>query len=534
MKVKRSRGKTEENEWQLITGVHQGCIVAGGAGLVLLSPFIQTLLDSISVVALAAIVSTVLAILIPLAIAMLKDTRSVLDTRIMLRKVFDTPLLSAATIVLILPAFLLWDFSLEKPHLRSTILVFFTIAIWSFIRSIIRVYRWLIDFDDIKDGNYKNKQRLDYLTNIPDQEKPATWSLIWQDVDNHKPIDGDKLVPMFIDHIDKFPVDKRIHLMTPIQQFTDQLGAINLSHPVVYSCLFNFTTKTVFGPTETNQPETQHNYQFLIKDLFNQIIGRSLREFPPFYLLLGNIKKFDFKDGNIDKTKFAQALTGLFFQQTDLIKNLNPAPSVWDDIPKGWKITSDNLLGKDKEFSLSWLRQYKRWMINRIQQHFIEGAQSKSKQPNTDILAHKITTCLLPTIDYIRWYTLLEVQYMPRDIIYPHQTGKPMIEDAIRASIQTPSRLVFCNQPIAYQVGAISEDVLLSKDQQKQVEIFKINKNIKYELFPMLSDPNVIDDYLSVARKMSYKDQSKEEMKRQRIIKTLEVAKRWSLEQTTK
>ena len=525
--------KALRTEWQQNTGFRPErvlliCVILA---FILSRQPLCDLLFSIPIEALIGITAAVLAIAIPLAILMIdsnsSETKFVLDQQVGIEKVFNAPLLITALIVMIIPSFLFWNYSYGQPSLRSFLLVWFGLGIFLLIISMRSVYIWLSSTEIEGADNDINRKRLEYLETIPASKKKEVWPTVWRDAQGRRLIGDERLMQKFFKYLESLTrdngKDEKYKGMAVSQQFIQQFKTFDLQNPNIYEQLINFAIQ---GANITTSDGGTNPYYATFAGtphtLFCKIINKSLSNNSLSYMFFNNIEKFPWAEQDVDQKAFIKTMTYDFFRNMEGQDRSYGYSTVWEQFPKIWTITAQNLKGKNNLFAQGWLQQYLKWVIDRC--YVGKGQDDKTK---IDDMAENVTRHLLPKIDPVTWSTLLTFQLVPME---KNLNDKEAVRIRMQGFIQGAEQFGFISSSFLTTVTNI-EDMRKAHEKEmkkQQEEVFQINKITG--ICPILLDIRKIDEYLTVAEQLKdYKAESREEYRRMRIIRILNAAKQWLL-----
>lgn len=496
----------------------------------ILSQAFYDFLFSIPLEALIGIVATILAIAMPLAILMMgrnsSETKFVLDQQVGVEKILNASLLMRIWIVLIMPPILFWNYSLCWPEFRSALLGLFGFGVFLFIRIIKSVYVWLNSVDIEGADNYTNRERLKYINTMSDDN----WQKVWQDSRGRKLIGDEKLVRLFFKRLDKLaknnPVDEKYKGVPILNSFIEKFDTINLRDSTIYEYMINFAIRGININPKTEADNPYHNtFASSPHELFNKVTNKSLGNGSLTHMWFKNIKEFPW-EGEMAQSEFIRTMTYEFFDNLDNRDKPYSHSTVWEQFPKKWLITSENLKDKSNTFTRGWLREYKDWITERYY-----NMQSHPKTGAFDNIADNVTRRLLPQVDPITWSALLSFQLAPID---KNLGENEIIKSRIKGFIQGSEQFGFMGK---LNVNTVTDAEELEKGdkglkrheelmKKQREEVFQINKIT--EICPILLDIDGIDKHLTFINHLKdYKPDSKEEYRKMRIARILNDAKEW-------
>ena len=511
-------------EWVLIA-----CTVTA---FILSRSVFSQFLCSIPIEALIGIASLVLVVIIPLAVLMIDSSESgvkfVSDKQVGIDRVLNVPLLVTTLIILIMPTILLWNYSHGHSVFRSLLLSLFVLGIFLFILIMRSTYVWLMSVDIAGEDSYTNRKRLEYLEEIPEEQKKHMWPKVWRDKKGRELIGEEKLVRKFLIYLESLmeqtEKDRKYKGIPILQQFIDQLDTVDLQNPNTYELLANFTIRGTSIPISDERDEGMDVYYATFAGtprlLFRSIMDLSMKNSFLAHMFFRNVQDFPWENEKSDKGKFIKIMTYEFFQSMAESGNPYSDSVVWEQFPKTWTLTAQNLKDKGNTFAQGWFRQYINWIIDRCYL-----GRSQNDEFDIDDMAESVTRHLLPLIDPVTWSTLLTFQLVPLD---KSLNSKEVVEARIQGFIQENERFGFMSSTFVTTITDI-EDMQKEHERamkKQQEEVFRINKITG--ICPILLDVKQIEEYLTaVERFKGYKPKSREEYRRMRLIRILDAAKQW-------
>ncbi len=460
---------------------------------------------SISLEALIAMAALFVAVLIPLAIFLIdnkSNTGFVWDKAVVLTKILNAPLLMISLLSLTLPL-LFWDASIAwKPFL----VVVFAAGVILLMRAMVRAYKWLKVAETGFDDTYRNKKRLEYLKTLPDSDKKAIWSLTWGDTDGRALIDDRTLVKEFIKHLESIS-DKAGAGTTMLREFMNYMDKLQLSDPIVYEEIFNFSMKWASHLAHDDLDESENPLQFrsTVRRLFFDLMERSLADMFMRYLFFDGIKKYLEKNKKVDEAQLVKRIAPNYFPALEKIESNY---SSWEEFPEHWKISIKTLTGERAGCALEWLNGYMRWITTR-------NLLSGKEETKYDRFADDVTQHLFTKVEPIMWSDLLILHWSP----YGVKEGEDSITAQVRNFIELNKTFGLIGRTVGFWGEDENNDNFRKEYTAQKEEILELNK--RFNIFPYFRTRKSLEQYIKAAKKLSYDKKSLEEDKRNRVINTL-------------
>ena len=454
-----------------------------------------------------------LTVLIPLAIAILqsiyqkkgaKTEFANLDLHVILDSVFNIKRLLFSICLIFIPL-LPWKASLISPSksfssiYRMIALFVSSLGIFLVGKTIYNVYRW------VKGNAFRF--RFSYLKRIKNHEDlEVVWRSVWE-VENINSQDETTFFEIFSSTIDNLLKTnnsvKRKNLKTALRLLEDFSKYMNirsifaLIRLEVFPKILEWHRKAFEEEKRAREKgidewNNYHKMLHILSNIVEEIAKRSLKEglnflfFEPFKEHAENYK---FDNRYIDSLigKFAR----VFFDNIeDFAKN-----NVWDSFPKEWKVTKDNY--ENNNIPQVFLDKFLEWAQGRI-------LQAKEELDRT---LDDVTKNLFPEVDPISWSAILIFVMSPYG------------ENRVKSVIERPWTFGFWGRPRTYWVE-YSNDI---ESFRKRTRIEKRNTlELADLLFPKQFSKEKLRDYIKDLKSLEYEKESKEEIRRLRLLRIFE------------
>lgn len=379
--------------------------VIGGTSSLFLTSFALGMLLEIEQSALIGIATIIVFSYLPFAVVLLQssDDEFHWDKQVLLDRVINLPLVTVLLVLGLILPILFWPLSADKPAILAFLFGLFVATISVYLRSIFKVYGWIVNTSGANRISYRGQKRLDYLSGLPSSRKRDIWSTkTWRRLPDQPIVEQEELLKIFGQHIQgmKSNEDKAVmiddlasnlHLM-PLYLYEVYGLVFDLAFPrspslgqsngLPYS-LSRLETKLVdisFGEKDAEYDQRLQAYLF---DRCRVILGGKS---PSEQESVARISKLLFnllyggKHTEIDYRNFFQA---------------------------GFGITVQKLTSEDKTPASILLDEYGNWVTEGMGKNNIEGAIEFVGQP-----AWETTGWLMPLASTPLWFHLLNMRIL--------------------------------------------------------------------------------------------------------------------------
>lgn len=467
--------------------------------------------NNVSIEALIALPALLLALLVPIAIFMI-DKKSVgftWDKAAILTKVLNAKLLFIGLVIMAVNP-LLWGIS----HARVVIIALTVAALVVLIMAIVSSYRWLIVSEPkgASYDNYRTRKRLDYLRSLDDEQKAVIWSLTWSiDRSSRALIDERELVKIFVANLNSLG-DKQNSGPNIVRDFMTNLDQIDLTDPVIHETLVGFCMQWASSLAHPEKKEkSMLHFQMTTRRLFFDILKRDLPDPFQCYLLYNDTRTY-LKNNKLSEEYFVKYFSVEFLSG---LRDLKDADHIWDEFPREWLITIENLDNKDtNKVTLGWLTAYMRWISSR---NLL--VSTKDARYEEDFLADSVTSHLLPTIEPRMWADLIAFHWSP----YGVSDNETSEHAQIRGFVERQKRFGSVGRTYGFweDDGKGSVEARFKQEYDKNLEE-TVNMATRTTIFPLLIHEASLQKVLAEFGNFKYSKGSLEEDKLTRLKHGLE------------
>lgn len=197
------------------------------------------------------------------------------------------------------------------------------------------------------------------------------------------------------------------------------------------------------------------------------------------------------------------------------LKDLKDADHVWDEFPKEWLITIENLNNKEtNKIALSWLTAYMRWISDR---NIL--VSTKDAHYEEDFLADSVTNHLLPTVEPRMWADLIAFHWSP----YGVSDNETSEHAQIRGFVERQKRFGSIGRTYGFWVddGKGSVESRFKQEYDKNLEE-TVNMATRTTVFPLLIHEASLKKILAEFGNFKYPKNSLEQDKLTRLKHGLE------------
>ena len=367
------------------------------------------ILNSITSGDLRFILTIIVTILIPLAIAVFNDNEDIprLDRGVILYHILNAKRLLIALIFMAIPALIWWDGI--NGYWTVLLLLLYITGLWWCWKTFQNSYFWM-------DRENRDNYRIDYFNSVKNiGGMQEYWKFIWNTKsENLKFEEMDKFINTFPNTIDswlnKKDYDERSGaiLSIMIQDFTTHV----VQKPDKYNNIIWFTTileKSLewdFQAWKERKKKRSLKMTYLLR--CRTSIHSCLRETERLllganpYIFFGGIKK------HAEKHQEHKEYIGIFFDSfygifVEAIEKRSAGghfthTDIWDSFPGEWKVTKENI-DNNEHISYIFYQKFMQWMFGRV---------VNSKQKEIDDTLNTVSENLFPTTDPILWADVLQ------------------------------------------------------------------------------------------------------------------------------
>ena len=480
-------------------------------------------LDRLEMQALIGVGSLMVFSYIPFAIQALGSHKSVFkwDKKVLLDQVTD------------IPGFIIWVFCLAGPiffwrvfpSVKYLLLWVFLSGVAGIALSMVRVYRWQYDLEKRHSGrSYVTEIRLKYIRGLSIQEMITVWDTdTWINMHKLSRADCIGLVNQFTATITDLPMPSSHKPNKPSKQvegasmFSGLVGCfheIQLKDYTVYERLLTFTMQQC-QVLSVNARKRQYTGWFkaqtdiLLLHIIDVFFFKKHGLDP--YLLFEIVQRYSEKE-KIDESLMYIIAHRLFevideLERSEVLSYLD----LGESFPNQWKVNVKNLKSNE-QIIRAWFMEYRDWAQHRVVKD--KGITSKNGLHHQAVLA-----TLFADLDVHLLLNMMTLQLYPYDYV-----SRPVDEPEvtrIKAFIED-SRLQLVSYVGTWR-GGDGEKAHKDRLIQGEDEVLTINRIIRP--FPIFQDTELLEKLMQITHKLTYKKGSKEQTRKETLLKVLEVVK---------
>lgn len=482
--------------------------------------YLFTILDQLKIEQdiLQVIGMAFLTILIPVAIAIFGDKEfEVLDRNVILDHVVQAKFFLFYLGLIFLPL-LFWNIS--PTWLRFVEIILWAIGIYFMSRILIKLYRWMKESKFSLRFNY-----LRNLRNVKDMEE--SWYSVWQ-AEKINPQNEREFFEIFSSTIEQLSKTMNENPKTISKLFGDFDTFINSrsivllmwpegAFPKILEWHFRIWEKKYRYLTKKDKLEEWSNYREIsrtLDSLIEKVEERAFKEGESFSFFETFKKHAEVYKGKFveseDKSKkyyYIESLFGIFYRVFfGTIESSPEREDIWEHyFPKEWKITKNNLTGKENIISRISLNNFLSWVQKRIWQ------AKEDFDRNLDDVASN----LFPEVEPVLWARILTFVFSPYG------------ENRVKSVIERPWNFGFLGRIKTYFGSPEDNEEEFSRKMSEMMSSAKkIEANdtfeLTYLLFPNQFSKENLVKYINDLKELKYDKASKEENKILRLLDIFE------------